>query len=94
MKKLIENKLYDTATAKELCTKDGGDSNYGKLQVLYKTEKGAFFYHHYSTIKKTGHKTDVDIEVCTQAQAQEFYALNDGEIANWKEVFGEEVEKA
>ena len=94
MKKLINNKLYDTATAKELCAKRGGDSNFGKIQVLFKTQMGAFFYHHYSTNKKTGGKSDVDIEVCTPAQAQEFYALNGGDIDNWKEVFGEEVEKA
>ena len=45
MKKIINNRVYDTATAKRLGEDGGGDGFYRWSEVLYQKRTGEFFLH-------------------------------------------------
>lgn len=93
MKQLIDGKLYDTESAKKLCSSTESQEHYSTSITLYRTDKGNFFTHKY-TGHKTGKVLEDSIAVASVKEAKEFYAKNGGDVTKWKDVFGEEVETA
>ena len=46
MKKIINNKVYDTQTARELGSWENGDTGFGRVEeTLYRKKTGEFFLH-------------------------------------------------
>lgn len=79
MRKIIENKVYDTDTAKKMGTfrtKTSGDFDYYKVS-LYRKKTGEFFLHTYGEFKNkyskiTGYSDWTKIIPLTYDEAQEW----------------------
>ena len=93
MKKVINGKSYDTATAEAIADNEFSDGSNrmtgGRSTNLYKTKKGNFFAHH-ETCWQGEHDT---IEPLTKEEAKELYESLDGG-GDYEEIFGEAPEEA
>ena len=101
MKKIIDGKMYNTETAKELCS-DGfsnrGDFSYWK-DILYVTKKGQYFFHgeggpRSQYAENIGNNTTSGSEsmwLVDDVIAREYIMENDVELAT--KLFGEEIEE-
>jgi hypothetical protein len=93
MKKIINGKSYDTATAEAIADNQFSDGSNrmpgGRSTTLYKTAKGNFFALH-ETCWQGEHDT---IEPLSKENAKELFESLDGD-GNWEEIFEETPEEA
>lgn len=94
MKEIINGKMYDTETAKEVASDKYWDGhNYsrkGRNKTLYKTAKENFFLHH-----ETHWQGEVDhLEPISRTQAMEEFEMLRVKNMEYEEVFGAQPEEA
>lgn len=75
MKQIIDRKVYDTDTATELCSDEYQEDtvnrlNRGRATTLYRTRKGAFFFH---------------CETCWQGESSRIVPCEKGEAVDFYE---------
>lgn len=93
MKKIINDKLYNTETAETIADNEFSDGsnrlNHGRATTLYKTKKGNFFAYH-ETCWQDEHDS---IEPLTKEEAKAQYEDLNGD-GDYEEIFGEIPEEA
>lgn len=92
MRQVIDGKRYDTETATLICSDHYWDGHNWRRQArntfLYKTPRGAWFFHHESDWAEEANT----LATCTEDEAREFFEAmqpHDTCEVSYEEAFGE-----